>query len=290
MKQRRPLSPAEMYPSGERDVATRFIVLETGIRVRVAESGPRDGTPVVMLHGWGASLYMFRHALALSVAYGMRAIAVDLRGFGLSDKPRRRGAYTLDAYCADLDALLDALAIPHVALLGHSMGGGLALRYALRRPERLTRVALINPVGLVPVIYPKLLRPVPRFLGHLLNERLVPRSLVALILRHLAYGNASCVTEHDIDEYWAPTQQPGYVQAAHAALREFDWRPLTVAERASLTTPCLVVLGTRDRVVRAARLRYAPLPNARVQAFNGGHCVHEELSDDVYRLIRDFLR
>jgi pimeloyl-ACP methyl ester carboxylesterase len=175
-------------------------------------------------------------------------------------------------------------------LLGHSMGGGLALRYALRRPERLTHVALINPVGLTPVIYPKLLRPVPRFLGRVLHERLVPRSLVALILRHLAFGDASCLSERDIDEYWAPTQQPGYVHAAHAALREFDWRPLTAAERAALTTPCLVVLGTRDRVIRAARLRDAPLPNARIQPLNGGHCVHEELSGEVYRLIRDFLR
>ncbi|HEY5062759.1 MAG TPA: alpha/beta fold hydrolase [Gemmatimonadaceae bacterium] len=290
MKRRRPLSPAEMYPASERGVVARIIVLESGIRVRVAESGPQNGTPVVMLHGWGASLYMYRHALASSVANSMRAIAVDLRGFGLSDKPRWRGAYTLDAYCADLDALLDALAIPRVALLGHSMGGGLALRYALRRPERLTRVALINPVGLTPVIYPKLLRPVPRLLGRVLHERLVPRSLVALILRHLAYGNASCASERDIDEYWAPTQQPGYVHAAHAALREFDWRPLTAAERASLTTPCLVVLGTHDRVIRAAITNAAALPNAHVQAFSGGHCVHEELSDEVYLLIRDFLR
>ena len=279
-----------MYPAGERNVATRLIVLETGIRVRVAESGPRDGTAVVMLHGWGASLYMFRHALASSMANDMRVIAVDLRGFGLSDKPRWRGAYTLDAYCADLDALLDALAIPRVALLGHSMGGGLALRYAMRRPDRVTRAALINPVGLAPVIYPKLLRLMPRLLGRVLHERLVPRSLVALILRHLAYGNTSCVSERDIDEYWAPTQQSGYVQAAHAVLREFDWRPLTATERASLRTPCLVVIGTRDRVIRASLTGTTALPSARVQAFNGGHCVHEELSDDVYALIREFLR
>ena len=70
----------------------------------------------------------------------------------------------------------------------------------------------------------------PRFLGRVVHERVVPRSLVALILRHLAYGDASRVTERDIDEYWAPTQLPGYVHAAHAALREFDWRPLTAAE------------------------------------------------------------
>lgn len=286
----RALTPAEMYPAGVRDITTRFIALSTGVRVRVAESGPPHGLPVVMLHGWGASLYMYRHALASLPPKGVRAIAVDLRGYGLSDKPRKRGAYTLDAYCADLDALLDALEFPCAAMIGHSMGGGLALRYALRRPERLTRLVLINPAGLVPVIYPTLLRATPRVLARLFHERLVPRPLVGLILRHIAYGDASRVRERDIDEYWAPTQLAGYVYAAHAALHEFDWHPVSPAEAASLAVPSAVVIGTKDRMIRNAHYRANELRGARVHAFNGGHCVHEEFPDAVYGLVWEFLR
>ena len=61
----RMLSAAEIYPAGVAGVTTRMIDLSTGVRVRVVESGPSSGPPIVMLHGWGASLYMFRHALAL---------------------------------------------------------------------------------------------------------------------------------------------------------------------------------------------------------------------------------
>src|SRR3954470_2496741 len=131
-----PLPPSELYPAHNAEITTRFVELSTGIRVRVAESGPSDGTPVLLLHGWGASIYMYRHALALLPPHGIRAIAVDSRGFGLSDHPRARGSYSLAAHVADLDALFDALRLRRAALVGQSMGGGLALRYAQRRPGR----------------------------------------------------------------------------------------------------------------------------------------------------------
>ena len=84
------LSPSEMFPAFAPHIAVRTVALRSGVRVRVAESGPSDGRPVVMLHGWGASLYMFRHALDRFPRAGIRAIAVDLRGYGLSDKPPAR--------------------------------------------------------------------------------------------------------------------------------------------------------------------------------------------------------
>lgn len=279
-----------MYPAGEPGITTRTLRLATGVAVRVAESGPKDGMPLIMLHGWGASLYMFRHALAALPHKSVRVIAVDLRGYGLSDKPRKRGAYTLDAYCADLDALLDALALPRAALVGHSMAGALVLRYALRRPERVTRLILINPAGLVPVIYPRLLRVTPRALALLLHGRLVPRRLIALILRRLAYGSAARVTERDIDEYWAPTQLQGYVYAAHAALHEFNWHPVSDDEAAALSVPSMVIVGTDDQMIRHPLDRARRLAGSTVHAFAGGHCVHEEFPDDVYGAVWEFIR
>src|SRR5882672_1127025 len=120
-------------------------------------------------------------------SYGVRAIAVDLRGYGLSDHPGGSGAYTLDAYSADVDAVLDALGLPTASLLGQSMGGGLALRYALSRPERVTSLSLINPMGLVPLRWISLARVLPRGALETVGERLVPRWLVAFILRNLAF-------------------------------------------------------------------------------------------------------
>ncbi len=286
----RPLSADELYPAGVPNVSARFVDLPTGVRLRVAESGPTDGRPVLMLHGWGASLYMYRHAFELLPPAGFRAIGVDLRGYGRSDKPKARGAYTLDAYCGDLDALLDALVLPRVAMIGQSMGGGLALRYALRRPERVTSMALINPTGLVSAAFATALRGAPRAVVRALHRRLVPRWLIAFILRRIAFHNASRVTRRDVDEYWAAAQLDGFLDAAHGALAEFDWRPLTDEEAASLAVPTLVVLGTSDRLIRNSRHRAERLRGASVYEVAGGHSVNEEFPEEVYAAIRGFLR
>ena len=289
MKRRRLLPPNEVFPAGRSNVTARFVTLATGVRVRVAESGPADGRPLVLLHGWGASIYMFRHAMELLPSRGVRTIAVDLRGYGLSDKPNGKDTYTIDAYCADLDAVLDALGLHRVALLGQSMGGGLALRYALNKPERVSGLILIAPTGLVGVPIRHLLRVTPRTVAAKLGRRLVPRWAIGFILRHIAYSDASKVTERDVDEYWAPSQLPGYVIAARSALSDFDWRPLSDEEAATLAVPTLVILGARDRLIRNARPAATRLRGGDVRVLQGGHCVHEEQPAEVYQIVADFI-
>ena len=286
----RPLPPSDVYPAGHLEISQRFIPLATGVTVRVAEAGPADGVPVVMLPGWASPLYMYRHGFERLPKYGIRAIAVDLRGYGLSDKPEQRGAYSLDAYVADVDALLDALDLRRVVIVGQSMGGGLALHYALRRSERLRGVVLINPTGLVGLPFVYLLRGTPRNALALVGKRLVPRAVIGFVLRRLAYGNAALVTERDVDEYWAPTQLPGYVFAARSALSEFDWKRLTDAEAASLAVPGVVILGDADRLVRNDVRAARRLAGATVHVLEGGHCVHEEQPDEAYGLIGEFVR
>ena len=242
-----------------------------------------------MLHGWGASAYMYRHALELLPRRGMRTIAVDLRGYGLSDKPTQSDAYTLDAYCADVDALLSALGLAKVALMGQSMGGGLALRYALRSAGRVSHLVLVNPVGLVSIAYLHLLQIVPRPLIAAIGRRLVPRRGVDFILRYVAYGDPTQPTERDVDEYWAPTQLDGFVNAARSALSEFDWRPLTAGERDLLTVPTVVILGTKDRLIRNAGPAARALRGTPVHDVDGGHCVLEENPAEVYEIAANFL-
>jgi pimeloyl-ACP methyl ester carboxylesterase len=286
----RPLLPSDVYPAGHLEISQRFVPLATGVTVRVAEAGPAHGVPVVMLPGWGSPLYMYRHGFERLPEYGARVIAVDLRGYGLSDKPEKRGAYSLDAYVADVDALLDALDLGRAVIVGQSMGGGLALHYALLRSERVRGVVLINPTGLVSLPFLPVLRGAPREALAMIGKRLVPRIMIGFVLRRLAYGNAALVTERDVDEYWAPTQLPGYVFAARSALSEFDWRRVTDAEASSLAVPALVILGDADRLVRNDVRAAQRLAGATVHVLEGGHCVHEEQPDEAYRLIGEFVR
>lgn len=286
----RPLTPAEMYPASHPDIAVTTLALRTGVRVRVASSGPRTAPSVLMLHGWGASLYTFRHGLELLPRRGFRTIAVDLRGFGLSDHPTEDGAYSLDTYLADLDAVIEQLGLGRFTLVGHSMGGGLSLQYALRNAGRLNALVLVNPTELVAVPALYAMRVAPRPIIESLGERiLIPRRLVKLVLEHVAFGDSSRVTERDVDEYWAPTQLSGYIRAARRTVAEFDWRPISNEQAASLAVPAMVVLGAKDRLVRHARPAALRLSGAEIHELAGGHCVHEEHPGDVYDLMSTFV-
>lgn len=286
---RQPLLPAELFPAGRSDIVARRLTLSTGVGLRIVEGGPARGKPVVMLHGWGASAYMYRHAFDLLPRRGVRTIAVDLRGFGLSDKPAEQGSYTLDAYCADLSALLDTLELPTASVIGQSMGGGLALRYALRNPARVERLVLVNPVGLVSVPYLHAFEIFPQSLMAKLGHRMAPRALVEVILRYVAFGDPAGPTARDVDEYWAPTQLSGFVGAARASLSEFEWRALLVDEAASLRVPTTVILGTKDRLIRNAGSAAQRLHGSAVHDVVGGHCVLEENPAEVYSIVGQFL-
>jgi pimeloyl-ACP methyl ester carboxylesterase len=285
----RPLTPAELFPAFAAGVTARTLELRTGIRVRIAESGPADGPPVVMLHGWGASLYTFRHGFDLLAQRGFRVHAVDLRGFGLSARPSHAGAYSLAAYTGDLETVLETLGLERASLVGHSMGGGLALRYTLARPDRVRALALIAPTGLVPATALALVRVAPVWLVEAIGEALVPRWLVAQILAHAAFHDVSRLSARDVDEYWAPTQIGGYTRAVRRTAAEFDWTPLKAADAAEFPVPATVVLGKFDRLVYRARQAAAGLRGAVVHEIAAGHCVHEERPEEVYGLIADAL-
>jgi len=285
----RALTPEEMYPAGVPGVATRMVALRSGISVRVAESTTPGTKPVLMLPGWGASIYMYRHAFDLLPQRDIRPIAVDLRGFGLSDKPEWPNAYSAQAYLDDLLALLDVLELDRVSLVGQSMGGGVALHMALRHADRLEDLVLINPVGLVRIRIAEAMRLAPRGIARWLGPALVPRWVVAGVLRYLAYGDPSLVTDRDIDEYWAPSQLPGYVHAARAALSEFGFTPIPGYELATIRTRTLVILGQQDHLVRGARAAASRIPGSAVHELYGGHCVNEEHRGIAYGLMARFL-
>ncbi len=126
--------------------STSFDLLSTrveGAEVVYAQEGTVNHPPLVFLHGWGASHKFWKYAFA-AFSPRWRCIAPDLVGWGLSEKPRRD--YSMEAYASWLGRFLDALGLPRVALVGHSMGGTIALLFALAHPERIERLAVSNPV------------------------------------------------------------------------------------------------------------------------------------------------
>src|SRR5690242_18118190 len=156
-----------MFPAGVDGITTRMLPLRSGLRVRLLEAGPMDGAPVVLVHGWGACVYTFRRMVPALARVGRRVLAFDLRGHGLSDKPVGRGKYAVGAMCDDLRDFMEAARIERADLLGHSLGGGLALHFALAHPQRVERLVLAAPVSLTSIRLPAI--------GHLLSPRFTDR-------------------------------------------------------------------------------------------------------------------
>ncbi len=114
-----------------------------GAEVVYAAAGAETAPPIVFVHGWVSSHKFWRETIP-AFAPRYRCVAPDLVGFGLSGKPRRD--YSIEAYARWLEGFLDALGLGRVVLVGHSMGGTIALLFALERPARVGRLALVNPV------------------------------------------------------------------------------------------------------------------------------------------------
>lgn len=114
-----------------------------GVRARYRETG--QGDPVLLIHGLGASLETWEGTTP-ALAETHHVYAMDLVGFGYSDKPAER--YTPDYLVGFVRAFMDAVGISKAALVGHSLGGALALRFSILHPDRVAKLILVDSAGL----------------------------------------------------------------------------------------------------------------------------------------------
>lgn len=278
------IPPQARYPAGTA-LTARSVSVE-GSRIRYVEAG--TGPAVVLIHGFGASLYTWRHALPRVAAAGFRAIALDNRGFGFSDKPAH--GYANADYTRLVLTFLDSLHVSQAVLVGHSMGAAIAAAVALAAPARVRGLVLIDAAGFG-TRWPFVLRVAHwPFLGAIATS-LRGRSSTASILRS-TYADPTRVTEADIDQYYAPVPDPDYGRALRAVLREFRFDDL-VDRLGAVAAPTLVVWGSADRWIPPAigRRITTELPRAAFVLVPGaGHAAAEEAPQLVNRTLIAFLQ
>ena len=294
MSAHRARRPAELWPAGDPAFRVSRVSVD-GATVRVVERGDPAAPPAVLVPGWACSAYVFHANVGDVLASGHRVVIVEPRGFGGSSKPLAAGEYAAPGLVRHLLATLDALAIGRVALLGLSMGGGIALRLALAAPGRLTRLVLFDPVGVgrVPAAalgrLPGALR-ITRLLARLPES--ARRAMVALGMRAI-YGDARRVRPEDVEEFSALTGLPAFFEAQLAMLREYDWRPLERDALAALRVPTLLVRGTRDRLVLVRDLEILraslPSPVRLLPVESAGHAANMECATEIAGELERFL-
>ncbi|GAC1317624.1 MAG: hypothetical protein NVSMB25_05650 [Thermoleophilaceae bacterium] len=261
-------------------------------RVSTVEAG--SGPPLLLLHGLGATKASFLPTIAAVAPAGYRTIAVDLPGFGDSDKPFP-GRYDARFFARWTLALLDALELERTHLLGHSMGGRVALEVAMHRPERVGGLILMTPSLAWRSAKPwaPYLRFVRPELGIL---QPTPRSVVEGVVRKLVPGGDSEWTRIGVDEFLRAFLDPRGRVAFYAAARQIYleqgegpdgfWKRLE-----ELAPRSLFLWGRRDQLVPikfAEHVRRA-VPSARHVELDCGHVPQLESPAKTHAAILSFL-
>jgi pimeloyl-ACP methyl ester carboxylesterase len=277
-----PIPPLEgtFPPQSLADPDSQFIEIGD-LSLHVKTRG--EGEPVIMLlHGFGASLYSWQPVMDTLAQLGM-VIAYDRPAFGLSERPltwEGQNPYGPEAQVAIVIELLDHYNVQRAILVGHSAGGTVAMRVALERPERVSALILVDPAvyaegGMPAFVRPLLATPQMRRLGPLFVRQIRERGLKII---ETAWHDPSKIETETLEHYQKPLQADNWDRA----LWEFTLasHDSSLVERLDeLNAPTLVITGDDDRIVPTGQsIRLAgELPNAQLVVIDeSGHIPHEE--------------
>jgi pimeloyl-ACP methyl ester carboxylesterase len=272
----------------------RQVFDDHGVKINYYEAG--QGRPVILLHGFGASAYTWRF-LAPELARDHQVFALDLKGYGASDKPAD-GKYAVADQAAMVAAFIRARDLHDLTVIGHSMGGGITLMtYFLVRedaPARIKKLVLVDSAG-YPQKMPWFIRfariPILNAIG---SRLLSPRFVTALVLRKCYYDNDK-VTDELIDAYAYYGSLPGAREAVMATAQQIvpdNFAALT-ARYKEVGVPVLIIWGAEDEVVPVdvAKKFKRDIPDSQLVIFpRCGHVPPEEEPGATYRVVAEFLK
>jgi pimeloyl-ACP methyl ester carboxylesterase len=281
---------------GASPARSRHIEVGSGRRVHVIEAG--GGPPVLFPHGSNTSSLSVLPLLER--LQGVRAIAVDRPGFGLSEPvavPRQRFR---DAAVEFVDEVLDGLGLETSALAGGSLGGTWALWYALARPERVRRLVLLTGAPLLPgtrVPAPVRVMAAP-VVGDLLRGVVKPNAKMVVRLMSSMGEKDTIVRYPDLIESMVAEGNDPIASAANlaelrAGISPFGRRSLRVHpdELRRLTMPTLLIWGDHDPVgtVEAAQTAAGLIPEAQLEVLPAGHVPYLGHPERVSELLCRFV-
>lgn len=286
---------------GQTDPATldvdggRFVQVN-GLNTYVVERGPQDGEPILFLHGLFGSTFTFRNNLDALANAGFRVIAFDRPGAGLSDKPLSAD-YSHAAQADFSVALLDVLQIPRTIIVGHSAGGNVIAHLAIRHPERVEKLVIVDGtilgqggpppfVGAI-VAFP----PFTRW-GQVLLPVFLNRERVTDVLTSF-YANPAMTTEEAVNGYWRAFQTPGWANGLIGLTRDSGANKLSDSAIQQITMDTLLIWGEQDSwavLNQGARLHELLPQSALVVIPQAGHQPMEEAPEAFHTALLNWLK
>ena len=264
-----------------------------GTNTRFWALGER-GKTVILLHGLGDSLETWAHNIR-AFAECHRVYAIDLVGYGRSDKPQ--ATYSGEYVVRFVNGFMEAKDIHRCTLIGNSMGGGVSLRFVTRFPHKVDKLVLEDSVGFGKEISIFVRLATLPFVGKLPIRP--GRKTVALFLNRCAY-DPTRIPDELVERVYQMVSLPDAKNAILSTLRascDFGGirrdilRPF-LDNLSSITVPTLIVWGRQDRVLPLSHARVAKrkMPNARLHIFEScGHAPHLERPEEYNRVVLEFL-
>jgi epoxide hydrolase 4 len=275
-----------------------------GVRIHVVEEGPEDGTPVLFLHGFPEFWWSWRHQLKACSDAGYRAVAMDLRGFGESDRPPAVADYALPNSFGDVTAVIDTLG-EKVALVSHDWGGALGWAYTALVPDRVERCAVLNLPH--PNAYSDVGDSLPQlqaswymffFQFEGVAEEVLSRNNFEFLKKWFYDTAIVKFSEADLARYVEQFSRPGALTSA------LNWYRANVPpasflgeqrfELPAITCPSMLVWGLDDAYLtwelgrRAGEFVTGPFALHAMP--DTGHWIQQERPDEVNALLLEFLR
>ena len=267
-------------------------VLGSAARLRIYEQGPLDGSVVVCLHSLFVDARTFM-PIAAELSDEYRVVCPDLPGHGESEKPPpSRFAYSVEAFADTLVQLYGGLGIRRAAIIGHGLGGSIAIDLAARHPELVTRLVLIDAICRPnPLVFGHRVMLLP-VIGGIVYKQLLGRTGFRALFRDRLFGPNSRIPNSRIDGYFDTFNSPAGRGSTLATLRATADTRSVLAKTVRLNLPTLVVWGRHDRFQPASigqRLS-REIRSAGFELLDAGHSPHEECPQQLIPSLRRFLR
>lgn len=269
-------------------ITSHFIKVE-GRSLHVLEAG--QGDPVLFLHGWPANAQLWRHVLE-ALGEHRRAIAIDLPGYGRSDKPLGV-RYSFGFYERAIEGALAALDVERLGLCVHDVGGPLGLYWAVRHADRVDSLGLLNTLVFPErswAVYAFVLATHVPGLKHWMSS---PSGIAALM--RLGMGKPERITDEIAQLYTAPFHDRAARRALLATVQSLSTRGMRSIDEglSQLTMPLRIIYGERDRalpdVARTMKRVAERLPHAEITSLpNVGHFLQEDDTQRVTELVTEF--
>jgi len=260
-----------------------------GIKTFYVEKG--KGKTLLLLHGWGASSFSWRNNL-LPLSEHFHVIALDLKGFGLTEKPK--GKYDLNEFTEHVKTFIDELGLEKICLVGNSMGGGIAINLTYNFEELIDRIILIDATAIrdensLPLLFRIVgIKPI----GELLSLFMINRKTVINALNQVYYDKSK-INNAVIEGYYRPLKLQGSRRVLLSSSRNLSKFKVLENYLEKINKKCLIIWGEKDPWLP---VKYAYEINKKIRDSKliiipeAGHVPHEEKPEIVNEAIVNFMQ